>query len=74
MTDDWIDDPNTSFDDKIAHAEQFAEVEVSRSPYFVSGPANTGGSFVIQPPEMPSLSRSYAVHQNVDSSRSLVNS
>lgn len=27
MSADWIDDPSKSFEDKLAHAEQFNEVE-----------------------------------------------
>lgn len=57
MSTDWIDDPSTSFEDKLAHAEQFNEVEV-RGPR-VSMPGaivgvranNSVGSVIVPAPK-----------------------
>ena len=52
MSNDWIDDPTTSFDEKIVHAASFPEVEV-RGPLFVlDARSDSFGSVVIDAPEL----------------------
>lgn len=70
MTTDWIDDPDTSFEDKLARAEQFTEVEVRGPLYVLAGPANSFGSAVLQAPDVPISTGSSALRQSISSSKS----
>jgi len=67
MSNDWIDDPDVSFDEKLAHAEQFREVEVRTSMFVVNAPADTFGSSVIAAPDLDISFGSGALRESITS-------